>query len=71
MKKQIFNIDLPVPETMNPLEKLSYDAHNKAALKNFDAVGRVLRVLIENQKNIENRLMEIDNKLKEETKDDE
>lgn len=70
MKTKTFNIELPVPATLNPLEKLSYDAHNKVALKNFDAVGGALKEVIKVQEDLELRIKKLEN-LKEESKDDE
>jgi len=71
VKRPILNIELPVPSNLNPREKISYDAHNKAALKNFDEVGAILRVLDEKQEDCERRLKELEKLLKEKIKNDE
>ncbi len=70
VKRAILDIELPVPSNLNPSEKISYNAHNKAAMKNFDAVGAVLKTLIANQTAFKRKFKDLEKLLKEKTKND-
>ena len=49
-QKPLLNITLPAPMSGDPNSPLTVGEHNNAAMKNFSAIGDILKAMVNNEK---------------------